>query len=202
MEVKTNILWTNNFSYIGLWVKILNDFGINVPNKIYIPLEIQPWIFTLFNWINRSVLIDSSYNAEPESMLSMIQNTIYLRDSIFKNYKILFVIWDMRELWKRSNQEHKKLYKYLKNFWEIISIWEKTKENFWPHLANFKYSNLASKFIRNFLNNSNEKYIVLFKWSQNAIFIEEAIKEVLLDKDNRKKLIRQSDFWKKKKESY
>jgi UDP-N-acetylmuramyl pentapeptide synthase len=181
----------------------LKNFSIDFPQtNIYIPLQIQAWRFALFNWINNSVLIDSTYNAWPESMLKMIQNTIYLRDSLFKNYKILFVIWDMRELGIKSNQEHKRLYYYLRNFWEIISIWTKTKENFWSHLSNFKYSKNAGKFLYNFLNNSKEKYIILFKWSQNTIFVEEALKEVLVSKNNFQKLVRQSEFWLKKKESY
>ena len=43
----------------------------------------------------------------------------------------------------------------------------------------------------------DEKFIILFKWSQNTIFLEEAIKEVLKNKEDEKELVRQESYWKK-----
>jgi hypothetical protein len=91
--IKTNIMWEDNFVYLTLAINILKNFGVNyIEAWNYVDLVNQNGRFNLFNWINGSVLIDSTYNAWPASMLKMIQNTVYLRDSIFRNYRILFEI--------------------------------------------------------------------------------------------------------------
>lgn len=201
--IKTNVMWEDNFVYLALALKMLENFWVNyIASWSYIELINQPWRFNLFNWINWSVLIDSTYNAWPASMFKMIQNTVYLRNSIFKNYEILFVIWDMRELWTKSRQEHRKLYHYLNAYWKIISIWKETRDNFGSHLWSFKYASDAWLFLKDYLERSEKKYIILFKWSQNTIFTEEALKQVLADKNNAKKLVRQDDYWMKNKKNY
>jgi len=201
--IKTNIMWEDNFVYLTLAINILKNFKVNyIEAWKYIDLINQNGRFNLFNWVNGSVLIDSTYNAWPASMLKMIENTVYLRNSIFRKYHILFVIWDMRELWVKSRQEHRKLYHYLKSYWKIVSIWKETMENFGHHLWNFKYASDAWLFVKDYLEKSNEKYIVLFKWSQNTIFTEEALKQVLADKRNVKKLVRQDDYWMENKKNY
>ena len=50
-----------------------------------------------------------------------------------------------------------------------------------------------------FLKRSDDKWIILFKWSQNTIFLEEAVKQVLANKEDSKHLTRQSDRWMQKK---
>lgn len=54
-------------------------------------------------------------------------------------------------------------------------------------------------WIVNFLKRSDEKWIILFKGSQNTIFLEEAVKQVLANKEDSKYLTRQSDRWMEKK---
>lgn len=202
-SIKTNVMWDDNFVYLELSLKILKSFWVEfIPQNSYIHLVNQPGRFNLFNWIKWNILIDSTYNAWPASMLKMIENTVYLRDSIFKKYDILFVIWDMRELWVSAKNEHKKLYKYLISNWKIISVWKETGKYFWKHLWNFKYASEAWLFLKDYLENTEKKYIILFKWSQNTIFTEEALKQVLKNKENEKKLVRQDEYWIKIKNNY
>lgn len=54
-------------------------------------------------------------------------------------------------------------------------------------------------WIVDFLKRSDEKWIILFKGSQNTIFLEEAVKQVLANKADVKYLTRQSDWWMQKK---
>lgn len=54
-------------------------------------------------------------------------------------------------------------------------------------------------WIVNFLKRSDEKWIILFKGSQNTIFLEEAVKQVLANKEDVKYLTRQSEWWVQKK---
>ena len=54
-------------------------------------------------------------------------------------------------------------------------------------------------WIVDFLKRSDEKWIILFKGSQNTIFLEEAVKQVLANKADVKYLTRQSERWMQKK---
>ena len=54
-------------------------------------------------------------------------------------------------------------------------------------------------WIVDFLKRFDEKWLILFKGSQNTIFLEEAVKQVLANKADVKYLTRQSDWWMQKK---
>lgn len=196
---KTNLLWEENIVYLELALIILiNEFFVKFDEKNEISYKIQPWRFSIFEWIFDSILIDSSYNSWPESMKAMINNAVSLRKKLFPEYENIFVLWDMREIWESSSQKHKELFDFASKFWEIFSVWKETSVNFWKHLWNFKYSSQAWKILKNYLEeNSDKKFLILFKWSQNTIFLEEAVKEVLKNKEDEKFLVRQEKYWKK-----
>jgi UDP-N-acetylmuramyl pentapeptide synthase len=198
-KIKTNILWDENFIYIDLWYRVLDYLGIDYSIDIDLNFNNQWWRFTIFKWINNSILIDSSYNAWPESMKKMINNTLSIKKELFKNYKVFYVIWDMRELWNYSEEKHKDLYNYIKDKWKIISVWVETKKYFWNDVKNFINSKKAWIFLKNILEKTSDKYIILFKWSQNTIYVEEALKQVLLNTSDVDKLVRQDNFWLEKK---
>lgn len=199
-QIKTNLLWEENIVYLELAFKIavilwFEDFE---EKEMYLDFELQWWRFSIFEWICDSIIVDSSYNSWPESMKTMIKNTDILRNELFPDYKNLFVLWDMREIWENSAQKHKELFEFASKFWEIISVWKETAANFWKHIWNFKYSSQAGKILKIYLEeHKDQKFIILFKWSQNTIFLEEAIKEVLKNKKDEKKLVRQEKYWKK-----
>jgi UDP-N-acetylmuramoyl-tripeptide--D-alanyl-D-alanine ligase len=196
-KIITNILWEENFDYIILGINILEkDLWYKFKtNKLF--FQLLPGRFSIFEWIKNSIIIDSSYNAWPESMKAMIKNTLNLQ-KIFPDYKILFVIWDMRELWDFSYDKHKEIFDILRDKWEIITIWDETKKAF-KWIKNFKNSKKLGFYLKDFLTKSSDKYIILFKWSQNTIFLEEAIKEILKNKEDIKHLPRQENYWIKKK---
>ena len=57
----------------------------------------------------------------------------------------------------------------------------------------------VEKAISKILKNTDEKWIILFKGSQNTIFLEEAVKRFLKNSEDIQHLTRQSDWWIKKK---
>ncbi len=200
-KIQTNILWEENFVYIDLAFKILANVGetglCSLQEKSFLELENLPWRFSIFEGEFDSILIDSSYNAGFESMKKMVENIISLQKNIYLDKKIIFVLWDMREAWENSEKIHRELFDFVKEKWEIISVWKETSTYFGKHLWNFKYARQAWEFLKNYIQKSEEKYLILFKWSQNTIFLEEAIKEVLRHKRDIKKLVRQEKYWKK-----
>lgn len=203
-KIKNNLIWEENIAYIPLALNIyeyITKKEIKI-SEIELNYKLQAWRFSFFEWINDSILIDSTYNASPSSMQSMIKNTFKIKDYLEKNYKIWFVLWDMRELWEeKTPKEHKKLYELVKNSDFVFTVWKEMKKYLNPKLEENKYkwvikseidSAVLWKRLEKFLNkNNNEKYLILFKWSQNTIFLENCIKEVLRDKSDIKRLVRQ-----------
>ena len=207
----SNITWEENIQYIILWFEILQELWFhNIPKTQHLDLELQAGRFTIFQWIQYSILIDSSYNAWPQSMKKMIENTYFLRDKLFPDYKVWFILGDMRELWEISEVEHKKLYKYIIKSDVIFTVWEQMqalntelqKNNFKWEIKNYLKSIEVWIDLREHLEKAEEKYILLFKWSQNTIFVEEALKHVLNNKIDEEKLVRQSKDWLQKKERF
>ncbi|MBS9775430.1 hypothetical protein KGV52_01815, partial [Candidatus Gracilibacteria bacterium] len=170
--------------------------------NIFLELENQKGRFGIFTGVSESLLIDSSYNAGSESMKKMIDNTCDLQKKLFSERKIIFVFGEMREVGEVSEKLHKELYEYAKPFGEIISVGADTKTYFGSHLGNFRSSRDAGSFLKKYLAEQSEKYLVLFKGSQNTIFLEEAIKQVLKNKTDEKNLVRQETYWLEAKEKF
>ena len=61
-----------------------------------------------------------------------------------------------------------------------------------------------NKIVENKLKERKDKnpVILVFKWSQNTIFLEEAVKHFLKNKQDEELLTRQSEFWMKKKREF
>jgi len=202
-KIETNILWEENSIYICIWLDIVKYLNpeIEIKKNLNLNYKMQAGRFSLFNWINNSILIDSTYNAWPKSMKKMIENAIKLRDEVFSDYKLWFVLWDMRELWINSDKLHKKIGNFLDKYDLVYTIWKEMKRNLTKKNA-FLSSKEAWLKLKDFLKISNDKYLILFKWSQNTIFVEEALKQVLKDKKDATKLVRQSTYWMKQKEIF
>lgn len=207
----TNLIGKENIDYIWVGFQILKEFWGKPLVNDFIELDIQGWRMSIFQWIKESILIDSTYNAAPESMKKMIENTFSIRNQLFENYKVILVLWEMRELWDDILwQEHRRLFEYSKNADVILLIWDKMNYLYeeikrsdykWFYKFYIKSRDAGSE-LKKYLEQSKEKHIILFKWSQNTIFTEEALKEVLLNENDKKKLVRQSSDWIMKKEKF
>lgn len=209
--ITANIFGQENLEYIALALQIALDMWIELSQESYnFKLENQPGRFHILEWIKGNILIDSSYNAAPASMKKMIENTFSLQKSLFPDYKVFLVLGDMRELWEISAGNHLELNDSVINADSIYCVWEEITPLFqalemqgfaWP-LEIFRKSLDAGKSLKKYLENSEEKFVILFKWSQNTIFTEEALKQVLENKKDSQNLVRQSQDWLEKKEKY
>jgi hypothetical protein len=56
--------------------------------------------------------------------------------------------------------------------------------------------------IRHFLATSDDRRLIIVKWSQNTIYLEECIQKILSDPDDSSSLCRQSPEWKITKNRY
>ena len=115
----------------------------------------------------------------------------------------------MREL-EHPQEAHEHLASELLEFSSIFTIGPNMYEYTLLKLKDLGFSgNITSSLssrdigqkLKDFLDETLEKYIVVFKGSQNTIFTEEAL-ALLLSPEDQKKLPRQSEAWSVKKEEF
>ena len=210
-KITLNLIGKDNIMYTKLAMDIAQDMWFDLHQKRYdFCCTLQPGRFSFFQY-QGNIFIDSSYNAAPESMKLALENMFLIQSKRFPRYKIIGVLWDMRELWDMAEQSHKAIASYLKGMHAIYTVWPLMYEYLVPELKNSTYnweiiSSLSSRDIGKKLkkyikDNNSQKYLILFKGSQNTIYTEEALAQIL-PKSQHKKLPRQSISWKTKKEKF
>ncbi len=117
----------------------------------------------------------------------------------------------MREIGDIVPEAHSSLASFVWDASAIFTVWPYMYEYLVPELkkSSFKggiHSSLSSREIwaklKKYLKeNSQDKYIVLVKWSQNTIFTEEALALQLIP-SQQKNLPRQTEDWKRKKDQF
>lgn len=215
IQVTSNLVGEENIWYIWVWLFILDSlfktyykktYFTKGADKITLNFTLQYSRFSMFEVIWDSIAIDSSYNAAPESMKKVIDNFLLTSKHIFPDYEIILCLWEMRELGDYTKEEHEKLVEYTRNITDTICIvWNSMKEYFLPKNGNAKYfknSKLLGAYLKDFLQNTEKKYLILFKGSQNTIFMEEALKQILKHKSDETKICRQEKFWIEKKNNF
>lgn len=161
---------------------------------------------SIFEGINSSIIIDSSYNASRASVFTFLEMSQELSEK--ENRELVLLLGDMRELGEESKIEHELVAKKIIDLKvnKVYLVGPNTKKYILPKINEkvkevkvFENSILAGEFLRKSLP---YRAIVLVKGSQNEIFLEEAIKKILKNKTDEKMLCRQNDFWMKKKQGY
>lgn len=220
LEITTNMIWKENIWYICSTYVLLDIITYQSNNKSFLEnnkgaklvteLYLQPWRFSVLEWINDNLIIDSSYNAAPSSMKKVIENSLNIKNTLFPNKKLILCLGDMRELGDFMESEHRSLASIVSQSADIVFlVWENMNKylydeliKFWFNENNMKWftkSHELGDHLKDFLIKSNDKFIILFKWSQNTIFMEQAIKPILKNPNDKVLLPRQQDWWLKKK---
>lgn len=220
--VSSNLVWEENVSYISIWFKILDllneyfykeSFFKNWSKNFDIKFKLQPSRFSMFYGIKNSLIFDSSYNASPLSSRKIITNFLELKNNFYNDHKTILCLGEMRELGDYTKKEHELFAEFV--LWKcdyLFLIWDSMEKYFLPHIINlgfdkdkimfFKNPFLLWENLKNFIEKLQDKYLILFKWSQNTIFLEESIKYILKNKDDEKLLCRQDEYWLEKKKNF
>lgn len=213
--INHNLTWTHNISYIKIWSSIAEILKFQLwysdnKNTYDIKYDLQAGRYTIFDGINDSIIIDSTYNWSPKSTKATIDQVFYDYDKsdyiLSKWYKYILVLWEMRELGENSQAEHEKLMQYIYDLHNVnldklvlvsgdmSKYGSETAKNLGLDFVDMKDSLTTGQWLRYYLlQNTDDKYIVLFKSSQWQIYLEEAIKYILADKMDISKLCRQDD---------
>jgi len=221
-EIETNLFGKMNYGYIGvaLWITetlaYLWQEDLHLPNKKKLELtyKLQPWRLSVFDWKHNTLIIDSTYNASPLSVRKTIDTVYTIRNNCFPKSEIWLVLWDMRELGDLTESEHRKLAWYVSQSWDQLFLLGKSMNEYladeldkiWAtsNLTICKTLKELNKTVENKLKEKSDEntVILVFKWSQNTIFLEEAVKHFLKNKQDEELLTRQSDFRMKKKSEF
>lgn len=157
---------------------------------------------SLFEGVNDSLIIDSSYNASKASVLSLLS----FADQFAREQQrpLVFIFGDMRELGEEAKLEHETVAeKILQVVDTLYCVGPLTKDYVMPKVeGKLKKTQWFSNVwqVSNYIKDAIPKRaLVLVKGSQNTIFLEEAIKWILKNKEDSNKLCRQEQFWMQKK---
>jgi UDP-N-acetylmuramoyl-tripeptide--D-alanyl-D-alanine ligase len=155
---------------------------------------------------NGSTILDSSYNSSPLALKSTINS---LRDLKAEGKKTL-VLGDMRELGPLAESEHRELADIVAETADrVVLVGPLMKKYLLPELQKRDIpvdTFLSSLGVGEFLINSgyvNNGDIILVKGSQNEIFLEQVVLELMEKPEEAKNLLcRQSTYWEKMRRKF
>ncbi|KKR26385.1 MAG: UDP-N-acetylmuramoylalanyl-D-glutamyl-2,6-diaminopimelate-D-alanyl-D-alanyl ligase, UDP-N-acetylmuramoyl-tripeptide-D-alanyl-D-alanine ligase [Candidatus Peregrinibacteria bacterium GW2011_GWE2_39_6] len=178
-------------------------FLIGMPLKAILDalqtFELPPGRLNLIEAINDSIIIDSSYNASPDTMVSALETLNDLQG------RKIAVLGSMNELGDYSKQEHLRIGKFVSKIATIlITIGQDAryhadgarsagmpKENIYC----FEAAAEAAQFFKPHLRKND---LILVKGSQNKICLENFIKPLMRYPEKASSLlVRQEDHWTK-----
>ena len=180
-------------------IAVCSALGVDVSEAIRTledKFSLPPGRASVFNGIRNMIIIDSSYNSSSEAASGMLG----LLKEVGKDQRKIAILGDMRELGKMSRILHEKLAEEIsKNSDFAILIGPqmkkftsvKLKKIDFPHRSFETYS-AAKDFI---LNHVKEGDVILVKSSQNTLFLERVVADLLKDKDDVRLLARRGAFW-------
>jgi UDP-N-acetylmuramyl pentapeptide synthase len=91
-NISINLIGIENLEYTRLALDIAQEIGIPLQNQEYhLSFVQQAGRFSLFIK-GENIFIDSSYNAGPESMKQVIENTKKIQKELFPQKEILYVL--------------------------------------------------------------------------------------------------------------
>lgn len=218
LTITSNINWKYNISYavIGLTIADILAHRKSYPNiwsmqALSLNVELQPWRFTLLTGKYNDIIVDSTYNASPESMRKVITETVYLREHFFSDYTLICILGEMREIWEQSKDIHIELAKWISDkidnliwvSWNsvymtdyLIGLQDPDKHIFRTQ-TNLEVSDIVRQIKQ--INWEDKKYMILFKSSQWEIWLEESIKP-FIKVEQYSLLARQELYWLQKKQ--
>ncbi len=217
-NISTNLVGKSNYWYIGVALSIAETINYKFhqkelfknKEKLVLDYQLLAGRLSIFPGVHDCILIDSTYNASPLSMRRIIDTTHWIKNTFKKKKDVWLVLWDMRELGDFAEQEHRKLAGYC--IWladKIFLVWELMEKCFMDELSKiwFNMNNVLHhqsstklwKILKKEIWENKNECIVMIKWSQNTIFLEETTKALLKNKKDISNLVRQWDFWMEKK---
>jgi UDP-N-acetylmuramyl pentapeptide synthase len=187
---------------IGLLFDISQEDIISTLHSWRLP----PGRMSLFAGRKATTIIDSSYNASSVATIDALSALKQLGEG-----KTIAVLGDMRELGRLSKNEHEKVAQaVIKNkIRRVILVGPQMEQYVWPILLQNGYKEnrtlfktLNPQWAANLLTSEDFLRlgeVILVKGSQNTLFLEGIVEQLLVSKKDLKYLCRQENLWKNKR---
>lgn len=211
LHIKNQVLGERYGINFGLGIATGISQGINFQDcvKALEKYKVPPGRLSLINGIKCSKIIDSSYNASAQTVLDSLD----VLENLGKqgDRRKIAILGDMRELGSEVASEHEKVaLKLIKIADEIVLVGPIMKRyvldiitsNGFPNdkIHWFKTSFVAKDYVKDLIKGGE---IILVKGSQNTIFLERVIEEIMEDKTIADKILcRRGKYWNRVRKSY
>ena len=160
--------------------------------------KMPPGRLSLIDGINKSLIVDSSYNASPDAVRAAV-NTIQELGAVRR----IFVFGNMNELGVISEKEHREIAPFLQGKIDIlVTVGDMAKlcgEEFVKKGSTennviwkpFSDAIAAAEFMK---NEVKEGDVVLVKGSQNKVRLEKLVKQIMLEPQRAGELLARQDW--------
>jgi UDP-N-acetylmuramoyl-tripeptide--D-alanyl-D-alanine ligase len=149
----------------------------------------------IFKGLNGSTIIDSSYNSSLEPTSASLNLLKELKTT--KN-RTIAILGDMRELGEKALDDHTQLEKVALKTADLVYTVGPLTTQYFKNKKIRKYAN-PFELIPSLKKEIKKGDIILIKGSQNTIFLESIVAELLTNQDNLTKLCRQTPYWEKQR---
>ena len=216
LAVSSNLLWSINAWYTSLSIEIVqivahrlrfHDFVL--PEALHIDFQLQAWRSTFLKAKWWHIVLDSTYNAAPKSVASIISLAIKIRNELYPDRPLVYALGDMNELWEFSEQAHRQIMWLVAQSSDQVfligqhmtSVWVDELHKLWympGKIHACAHARDLGEQLAQYLQTSPPSLIVC-KSSQGGLYLEEALPYVLQNDSDISTLCRQEPRWKKKK---
>lgn len=205
IDVRVKVFGEHSLRPITGAVAVSAKLGLSSQEIIggLVSLKPIPGRMNFMRGVKESVLIDDTYNSSPAALEAAIQ-TLYALSAPSK----IAIIGSMNELGESSAFEHQKIGEMLDGIslsW-VITVGEQANRFLAPaarlrgcQVYEAKNAIDAGTFAHKIMERGS---LVLLKGSQGEVYLEEATKILLLNKEDENLLVRQDEKWKKTKDEF
>lgn len=199
---ETKLIGEHMHLTLGAAYAVSQELGLSVeqPEQALHAVSAMPGRMRMLELAGGATAIDDTYNASPEAMYAALSALQYATQT-----KKIAVLGSMNELGTHSQAEHESVGAYCNPdvIEELIVIGDDAKTYLAPAAENrgvrvsvFDSPYAIADYVRPRLS---KDLLILFKGSQNGVFLEEAIKPLLEHPADARHLVRQSSHWRKRK---
>lgn len=202
IELRTKYSGKQGATIVLAAVSAAHLLEISASDIIQAAQSLQPFAGRLqvLEGVNGSTIVDDTYNSSPLATRAAL-DLLYSTEAKQK----IAILGDMNELGESSVGEHQQLGAYCRadQLSYVVTIGVKSRADLAPaaeaagcQVRSFDSPVEAGKFVRSIVAPGT---LVLAKGSQNGVFAEEAVKQLLKHPEDASKLVRQSAEWLAKK---
>lgn len=205
-DIKVQVFGEQILRAVAAGIAVALEFGVSVAEIQNALLEIRPTPgrMNLLKGLKNTTIIDDTYNSSPAAAKEALRALYSFPSS---GYRIA-VLGSMNELGETSAEAHREIGSLCNpNLLEwVVTVGEEANQFLAPaakangcQVKSFANALQAGGFVNKVIKPNS---VVLFKGSQDKIFTEEALKIILFNPKDQKKLVRQTPEWLKQKSDY